>query len=132
MAAHRILVADDDAELTSVLALHLRNEGYEVITATEGIEVLDTARRRRPDLLVFDIALTAGEQHFLHQRICQHPDLVRIPILYMVGQRPSRAGTPKVPAKHSIHKPVAVSELLAKVEAILQPASEPRTRTRAA
>ena len=50
----RILVVDDEAHIVQVLTLKLRNAGYEVLTAADGEEALDLARRERPDLVVTD------------------------------------------------------------------------------
>ena len=58
MRTRRILVADEDTKLLTFLSLHLRNDEYDVVTASEGVETLDTARETRPDILIFDISVT--------------------------------------------------------------------------
>ncbi len=50
----KILVADDEAHILHVLALKLRNAGYEVVTAMDGEEALDLCRAERPDLIITD------------------------------------------------------------------------------
>ena len=63
-----------------------------------------------------------------HQRLAEHPDLVRIPVLYLVGTRAMRNGAPRLPPATTLHKPIAISELLEKIEANLRTtrASRPR------
>ena len=122
METRRILIADEDTQLLSVLALHLRNEGYDVIRATEGIEVLEAARREQPDVIVLNVSMRVGERHFLHQRLVEHTDLLAIPVLYLVDDRLAQTDrAPVLPDQSTIRKPVATSDLLAKLEAVLPP-----------
>jgi two-component system alkaline phosphatase synthesis response regulator PhoP len=50
----KILVADDESHILSVVSLKLRNAGYDVITARDGAEGLRAAREERPDLIITD------------------------------------------------------------------------------
>ena len=52
-----ILVVDDDKKIVDLVALYLKRDGYSVLPAYDGQEALDTARRRRPDLIVLDLML---------------------------------------------------------------------------
>jgi|SRR6266513_1173145 len=54
---HRILVVDDEPDITALVAYHLAKAGYRVITATNGKDALQTARDERPDLVVLDLML---------------------------------------------------------------------------
>jgi len=54
---HRILVVDDEPDITALVAYHLAKAGYRVITATNGKDALQTAREERPDLVVLDLML---------------------------------------------------------------------------
>lgn len=53
----KILVLDDEKEIADVIALYLKNEGYEVRTASTGREALAEIERERPDLALLDIML---------------------------------------------------------------------------
>lgn len=53
----RILVVDDDPDILLILKDFLSREGYEVVSARNGIEALDQARLHRIDLIVMDIAM---------------------------------------------------------------------------
>ncbi len=50
----KILVADDEAHILHVLAMKLRNAGYEVITAMDGEEALDLCIAEKPDMIITD------------------------------------------------------------------------------
>ena len=56
-SAQRILVVDDEADITALVAYHLAKAGYRVTTATGGREALDAAREERPDAVVLDLML---------------------------------------------------------------------------
>jgi two-component system alkaline phosphatase synthesis response regulator PhoP len=52
--ADKILVADDEAHIVHVVSMKLRNAGFEVITAQDGEEALETALAERPDIIITD------------------------------------------------------------------------------
>jgi len=52
-----ILVVDDDKKIVDLVTLYLKRDGYSVLTAYDGQEALDTARRKQPDLIVLDLLL---------------------------------------------------------------------------
>jgi two-component system alkaline phosphatase synthesis response regulator PhoP len=52
--AGKILVADDEAHILHVVSMKLRNAGFEVITAQDGEEALETALVEQPDLIITD------------------------------------------------------------------------------
>lgn len=54
MAAHTILVCDDEPHIVHVVAAKLRNDGFEVLTAADGEEAFEVARQNRPNLLITD------------------------------------------------------------------------------
>ena len=52
--ANKVLVADDEIHIIHVVAIKLRNNGYEVIAANNGAEAFDLACREKPDIVVTD------------------------------------------------------------------------------
>ncbi len=53
----KVLIADDEPDILEILKYNLSSEGYEVITARDGDEALEKARRHRPDLVVLDVMM---------------------------------------------------------------------------
>ncbi len=53
----KILIADDDPDILEILRYNLVQAGYEVITAKDGDEALDKARKHQPDLIVLDVMM---------------------------------------------------------------------------
>src|SRR5437667_11046852 len=54
---HRVLVVDDEPDITALVAYHLAKAGYRVATATNGRDALQAAREERPDLVVLDLMI---------------------------------------------------------------------------
>jgi DNA-binding response OmpR family regulator len=52
-----VLVADDDADILSLVRLRLERSGYAVVSARNGAEALEIARERRPQLAILDVAM---------------------------------------------------------------------------
>ena len=53
----KILVVDDEALLVKGIRFNLQNEGYEVITGSDGLEAVKLVREEKPDLLVLDVMM---------------------------------------------------------------------------
>ena len=131
MAVHKILVADDDARLLSTLALHLRNEEYQVTCVHNGVEALAAAHQDRPDVLLVNVALSYNDNTSFHDELIEHPELMNIPVIFLVGERAVRLGTvPKLPAQSVIYKPVSTTELFAKIELAISGSVPHRPATR--
>ncbi|MHC4128043.1 MAG: response regulator [Planctomycetota bacterium] len=120
MTTTKILVADNDPMLLPTLALHLRNEDYDVVCAEDGETALAAARNEAPDVLVVNVGLSVGPRRTVHDFICDDPQLLAIPVIYLVPERGTGRGTPpKLPAQSMIRKPVPIRELLSKVAGAL-------------
>lgn len=53
----KILIADDEPDILEIIQYNLRNEGYEVVTAKNGNEAIDMAKKFQPDLIILDIMM---------------------------------------------------------------------------
>ena len=54
---YKILIADDEAEIRSLLRLYLENEHYQVIEAEDGVQALELLKKEQPALCVLDIMM---------------------------------------------------------------------------
>ncbi|MDO8749497.1 MAG: response regulator [Candidatus Omnitrophota bacterium] len=57
MAKKRLLLVDDEVELVEMIKFRLEASGYEVLTANDGQQALEIARREKPDLIILDVML---------------------------------------------------------------------------
>ncbi|MDP7032913.1 MAG: response regulator [Planctomycetota bacterium] len=77
----RILLADDDEDILRNTALLLESQGYEVVLARDGMEVMEQISQVRPDLMVLDFLMPRMDGHEVCCKVRENPDLAGIPIL---------------------------------------------------
>lgn len=122
MAEHRILVADDDPALRSMMSWLLKEQGYEV-AAVEGRDGLFAELERRPpDLVLLDIMLPEADGIELLEHIKRDPRWQDIPVLMLSALPPDEvaARTLRLGAVDYVSKPFRVRELLARIQAHLR------------
>ena len=115
----RILLIDDDASLTRVLALALEEGGYQVQVAGNGLDGLQRLYQWRPDLVILDVMMPRMDGWETCRRIRELSD---VPILMLTakgGEADELKGL-RGGADLYMAKPFAVSVLLARVEALLR------------
>jgi CheY-like chemotaxis protein len=116
----RILVADDFPQAAETLAQLLRQEGYEVQIARDGLEAVRTAERSHPDVIVLDLAMPELNGYDAARKIRQEPwgkDVVLIALTGW-GQQRDRHRTKEAGFDAHLTKPIkyeAILELLEKL-----------------
>jgi len=115
----KILVVEDDRNLLDTLRYNLRKEGYEVVTAIDGAEALDVARREKPDLIILDIMLPKLSG-FEVCRILRKDMTVPILILTAKTDETDKIVGLEIGADDYMTKPFSLRELLARVRAMLR------------
>jgi DNA-binding response OmpR family regulator len=115
----RVLVVEDDAEITDVLRRSLRNEGYEVRTAADGIEALDEATAFVPDLVVLDLGLPRLDGTEVCRQLREDGD---VPILMLTARAETEDRVEGLDsgADDYLVKPFERTELLARIRALLR------------
>ena len=53
----KILIADDEPDILEIIQYNLQNEGYDIVTAKNGNEAIEQAKRTSPDLIILDIMM---------------------------------------------------------------------------
>ncbi len=122
MTRRKILLAERDTELLPILALHLRNEEYEVRCADDIAVALSAALFETPDLMVVNVHMPDADGVDVREFLA-HANRSGIPVICMDSEeRPRRKGRIKVQDLENvavIQKPVATSELLQSVKTTL-------------
>ncbi len=85
----RVLIADDDEKILSLLVELLEQEGYEVLSASDGGTALELALSSDVDVVVSDVVMPVLDGIELCRRLKRHVDTARVPVLLMSGLRPS-------------------------------------------
>jgi len=115
----RILVVDDDRNNVKMLGFLLGEEGYEVVTADNGLTALRLVESERPDLVILDVMMPQLDGFEVCRRIRQTMD-VPIMMLSAKGGTTDRVSGLELGADDYLPKPFEASELLARVKAILR------------
>lgn len=114
MQKHKILVVDDDADLVRALRLRLRSKNYEIVTAGDGYSAIATAQKERPDLIVLDLGLPAGDGFVVLERLQKSDALSAVPVIVLSARDPqtTEERALKAGAAAFFQKPADNDELL--------------------
>ena len=89
-----VLVVDDSPVVLHVLQLVFESAQYDVVTATGGTEALVQLDRRRPDIIITDVAMPDGDGFGLLRQIRENPATCEIPVIMLTASGPG--GRPAV------------------------------------
>ncbi len=122
MDKKKILIVDDEQDLLEIMNERLRASGYEVATAADGVSAISVAQREKPDLILLDIGLPAGDGFSVIRRVKSLGPIALTPIIVITAldaftnkERALEAG-----AKAFFQKPIDIDGLLAAIEKALQ------------
>lgn len=117
----RILVVDDSPTIVEVVKAMLEQAGYEVITATDGLEALNAARKEKPDLIVLDVMLPKMQGYQVCRLLKFDETYQNIPIIMLTAKTEESAKMTglKTGADEYLTKPVKSDELLNAIRELL-------------
>jgi len=126
VANTKILVVDDEPDVVSMVERTLRAEGFDVITAYDGIGALDVVASEKPDLILLDIMMPMISGYEVCEQIKSNPQTQHIPIVCISSAHTpdARAQSLRAGAATLVTKPFMPSELIAQIRRHL-PQSEP-------
>ncbi|HEV2121818.1 MAG TPA: response regulator transcription factor [Chloroflexota bacterium] len=120
----KVLVVDDEPSLVSTIGYNLRREGYEVLTASDGVLALEVAKRERPDLIVLDLMLPKMDGldvcRTIRQSAAQHLRTVPILMLTAKADEVDKVVGLEMGADDYVSKPFSMRELMARLKAMLR------------
>jgi DNA-binding response OmpR family regulator len=119
----KILIVDDDPDLRKGLNLRLRANHYDTAYATDGFSAIAMAQKERPDLIILDIGLPAGDGFVVLERLQENAALSAIPVIVLTARDPqsTREQIMRAGASAFFQKPADNSELLNAIRAVLSP-----------
>ena len=118
-AQYRLLVVEDEPTLRETLEYNLTRQGYQVSTAVDGRQALETARREQPDLILLDIMLPGLDGLEVCRILRQE---MNVPIIMLTARTDEvdKVVGLELGADDYITKPFSMRELLARVKAALR------------
>lgn len=120
----RILIVDDEPRYLRLLEANLRTEGYEVVTAQDGLQALDVFSSNPIDLVLLDVMMPRLDGFATCQRLREFSN-VPIVILTAKGDEQDRVRGLDLGADDYLIKPFSATELLARVRAVLRRVQSP-------
>lgn len=114
MANKKLLIVDDDPDIRLGMNVRLRANDYDTVFAADAVSALVEARTHKPDLIILDLGLPAGDGFVVMERLKQIPSIAIIPII-VVSARDARTNQDraiKAGAKAFLKKPFDDLELL--------------------
>jgi pilus assembly protein CpaE len=120
----RILVIDDDRIIRTIVEKSLTSLGYEVITATDGLEGLRLIKAEKPDAVVTDKVMPGIDGFEVTRRLRREPGFAHLPILVLTSESEleDRVGAFEAGADDYLSKPFEAAELAARLTALLRKA----------
>ena len=118
--AHRILVTDDDRAIRESVARALELEGYEVRTASDGVQALEAVATWGPDAVVLDVMMPTLDGLGVCRSLRNRGDRTPVLILTARTEVSDRVAGLDAGADDYLPKPFALDELLARVRALLR------------
>jgi len=119
--AKKILIIEDDPAISRLVDYTLRHEGYEIITASNGVEGINKAHKEAPDVIILDVMLPGMDGFEVCHRLRAEPDTASVLILMFSAkaQEIDKNTGLKVGADDYLPKPAAPAEIVQRVSALL-------------
>jgi two-component system phosphate regulon response regulator PhoB len=125
--SHRVLVVDDEPDITALVAYHLAKAGYRVSTAANGPEALKSAREERPDIVILDVMLPGVSGYDVLAELRRQEETREVGVILLTARRdePDRIRGLSLGADDYLTKPFSPAELALRVSALLRRLAAP-------
>ena len=119
---YRILAVDDDRIILKIITTTLRQQGYEIYTASNGREGLLAARTKQPDVIITDMMMPEMDGIEFASSLRQDPAFVNIPVLMLTSQSDleDKLNAFDAGVDDYLHKPFEAAELIARITVLLR------------
>jgi DNA-binding response OmpR family regulator len=116
-----VLVADDDPDILSLVALRLERSGFEVILARDGEQAVAAALEREPDIALLDVMMPKLDGYEVTERLRSNAATRHIPVILLTArvQEADIARGLEAGADDYVKKPFSTQELRDRVQAAL-------------
>ena len=118
----KILIVDDEKDILEFLSYNLKKEGFEILTANNGLEGLEMATKEVPDLIILDVMMPEMDGIEACEKIRETPSLEDTLVLFLTARAEeySELAGFTAGADDYITKPIKPKLLISRVKAILK------------
>ncbi len=123
----KILIVDDERDIVKALMIRLQRAGYDVVTAFDGAQGVFMGHKEKPDLIILDIRMPAGNGFSVAQRLKRSIHTFTIPVIFLTGspEKNAEENAMAVGARFYIKKPYDPEELLDAIKRALEEGPDP-------
>lgn len=120
--AKRILVIEDEEDLLKMMIFRLKSGGYEVISATDGLQGLEMAKKEKPELIILDLMLPRMDGYRICKMLKTSDEYKNIPIIILTArmEESDKKLAEEVGANAYMTKPFDHKLLLEKIKEFLK------------
>ena len=121
-AAIKILLVDDEPDILEIVGFNLKNEGYQIATASNGVEAIQVAKKTLPHLILLDVMMPEMDGIEACEKLREIKGLEDVIIAFFTarGEDYSQVAGFEAGADDYITKPVKPKVLVSKVKALLR------------
>jgi DNA-binding response OmpR family regulator len=121
MSKKKILIVEDDSDVSHGLRIVLRANGYAVIIAGDAVAAVSEAKKENPDLIILDLGLPAGDGYLVMERLSNLESLAAVPVIVFTArdEHMHREKALQAGARAFFSKPTDHKILLASIQEIL-------------
>ncbi|MBL0055756.1 MAG: response regulator transcription factor [Chitinophagaceae bacterium] len=125
----KILIADDEPDILEIIQYNLSSEGYQVITARNGNEAIDMARKHQPDLVILDVMMPGKNGIEVCRLLRLQPAFKDTLIIFLsaINDEVTEISGLETGADDYLTKPISPKILLSKVNALFRRLNKPET-----
>jgi len=118
----KILIVDDERDIVKALTIRLRGAGYDVVTAFDGAQAIFVAHKEKPDVILLDIRMPAGDGFSVAEKLRDSTHTLSIPIIFLSGspEKDAQERAMELGSRFFIKKPYDPEELLDAIRRVLE------------
>lgn len=122
MSKGRILVVEDDPDISQMLRIYFDSQGYEVLTVARGNDALDVCRKKQPNVVVLDIMLPDMDGYDVCRELRGNLRTSHIPIIFLTqkDERSDKIAGLELGADDYITKPFDIEELKLRIQGAMR------------
>ena len=116
----KILIVDDDPQVTTLLKRYLSPRNYEVTTINQSSKTIPTANLMRPDLFILDLMMPPPDGFELCRMLRADPGFAQTPILIITAMDISNSKATSFGANDYLAKPFNLDEVITRITLLLE------------
>ena len=117
---NKLLIIDDDEDISAMLFLLLRSKNFEVAVVTKSEDIFSMIRTYQPEIILLDVFLTGYDGRVICKQLKFHPDSKHIPVIMVSGDEEVLQTVGQYGANDFIQKPFEAETLLFKINNLIK------------